>query len=87
MSKVMILIEDKDDGDEITFQVAVDPPFTEGKTTFTPAEIVGLYLREHFLHILKSAGAWSMEAEQKASEEDDRPLKLIVPDEGERGLV
>lgn len=76
MSKVLIQIEDQ--GDEIIFQAAIDPPLQEGKAFFTTAELVGLYLREHAADILAAAVAWSREPEPVEEPVVQAP-KLILP--------
>lgn len=79
MSQVIILIEDKDDGQEIVFQAAIKPPLTEGQEIFTTAERVGIYLREHAADILAAAVAWSKEPQgEPAIKVDDKPSLVLV---------
>ena len=77
MARVLIQIEDQEGN--IVFQAAIDPPLTEGKDTFTTAELVGLYLREHAADILAAAVAWSKEPEPQEAPAIQAP-KLILPE-------
>jgi hypothetical protein len=80
MAKFILQLEDA--GDEIQVNAAIEPPLTEDRTTFTTAELVGLYLRDHMSSILKDAVLWAMEPEPAPIDEPAiKAPKLIPPDD------
>ena len=62
MSKIRFIIED--DGDEITIQGSVMPPFTADKTVYTTAEVIGLYMQQNMATIMSDAVKWAQEPDQ-----------------------
>ena len=72
MSKVTIIIEDKED--EVMVHGSVEPFMTEDKLVFTTAEIIGLYMQDNIAKIMADAVKWS-----QTPDPVEEPSRIILP--------
>ena len=77
MSKVTIIIEDKED--EVTVHGSVEPLMTEDKLVFTTAEIIGLYMQDNIAKIMADAVKWSQTPDPVEDVDVKEPSRIILP--------
>lgn len=77
MSKITLIIEDKDD--EITLQGTVEPPMGADKEIFTTAEVVGMYLQQHMTQILAEAVRWARTPDTVEDAQVKAPSMIVLP--------
>ncbi len=77
MSKVTIIIEDRED--EVMIHGTVDPFITEGKLIFSTAEIVGLYMQDNIAKIVADAVKWSQTPDPVEDVSVKEPSLIILP--------
>ena len=79
MSKVTIIIEDKED--EVMVHGSVEPFMTEDKLVFTTAEIIGLYMQDNIAKIVADAVKWSQTPDPVEDVDVKEPSLIILPGE------
>ena len=79
MSKVTIIIEDKED--EVMVHGSVEPFMTEDKLVFTTAEIIGLYMQDNIAKIMADAVKWSQTPDPVEDVDVKEPSLIILPGE------
>ena len=77
MSKVTIIIEDKED--EVMVHGSVEPFMTEDKLVFTTAEIIGLYMQDNIAKIMADAVKWSQTPDPVEDVSVKEPSLIILP--------
>ena len=77
MSKVTIIIEDKED--EVMVHGSVEPFMTEDKLVFTTAEIIGLYMQDNIAKIMADAVKWSQTPDPVEDVDVKEPSLIILP--------
>jgi hypothetical protein len=77
MSKVTIIIEDKED--EVMVHGSVEPFMTEDKLVFTTAEIIGLYMQDNIAKIMADAVKWSQTPDPVEEVDVKEPSLIILP--------
>jgi hypothetical protein len=77
MSKVTIIIEDRED--EVMIHGTVEPFMTEDKLIFSTAEIVGLYMQDNIAKIVADAVKWSQTPDPVEDVSVKEPSLIILP--------
>jgi hypothetical protein len=77
MSKVTLIIEDKDD--EVTLQGTVEPAITPDKAVFTTAEVIGLYLQQNMSQIMAQAVRWAQTPDTVEDAQVKEPSRIVLP--------
>ena len=77
MSKVTIIIEDKED--EVMVHGSVEPEITADKAVFSTAEIIGLYLQQSMAKIMADAVKWAQTPDPVEEVPVKEPSRIILP--------